>query len=165
MPEVICNASPLLYLHRLGALEWLHSLFSEVWVPAPVIDELREGLRLGYDVPRPEGIEWIKVVESKPAPAEWLVFDLGSGELAVLTLALEHRDRVVLLDDGLARRIGQAAGLTVWGTLRILLQAKERGLTSSVAPLLEALAEAGMWMSEEIRQRVLVLAREDLGRV
>lgn len=120
MPEVICNASPLLYLHRLGALEWLHSLFSEVWVPAAVI--------------------------------------------AVLTLALEHRDRIVLLDDGLARRISHAAGLTVWGTLRVLLQAKERGFISSIAPLLDALAKAGMWMSEDIRQRVLTLAGEDLGR-
>ncbi len=77
-----------------------------------------------------------------------------------MALALENPDRIVLLDDALARRIGQAAGLTVWGTLKVLLEAKTKGLTDSVAPYLDQLAAAGMWMSQEIRERVLSLAGE-----
>jgi predicted nucleic acid-binding protein len=90
------------------------------------------------------------------------VFDLGAGELAALALGLEHRDRVILLDDALARRIGQAAGLTVWGTLKVLLEAKSAGLTDSVAPLLGELDKAGLWMTADIRQRVLSLAGENV---
>ncbi len=58
------------------------------------------------------------------------------------------------------RRTAQAAGLTVWGTLKVLLEAKSQGLTESIAPLLDRLNDAGMWLSEAIRQRVLVLANE-----
>jgi predicted nucleic acid-binding protein len=160
VPSAISNTSPLLYLHRIGALDWLPKLFSDFWVPQAVVEELREGRTKGHDAPRPEGTEWIQIVEPRVVPSEWLVFDLGPGELAALALGLEHRDRIILLDDAMARRIGQAAGLTVWGTLRVLLEAKSAGLTSSVAPLLEELEGAGMWMSQDIRQRVLSLAGE-----
>jgi len=94
-------------------------------------------------------------------PSEWLTLDLGTGELEAMALALENPSRVILLDDALARRIARAAGLDVWGTLRILLEAKSRKLTESIEPLVNRLAETGMWISDEVRQRVLVLAGEE----
>lgn len=77
-----------------------------------------------------------------------------------MALALEHSDRVVLLDDALARQVAQAAGLEVWGTLRILLEAKSQGITESIQPLVNRLGDAGMWISDDIRRRVLALADE-----
>jgi len=76
------------------------------------------------------------------------------------SLALENPERVVLLDDTLARQIAQAAGLEVWGTLRVILEAKARGLTESVKPVVKRLAEAGMWISDDIQRRVFALAGE-----
>jgi hypothetical protein len=93
-------------------------------------------------------------------PSAWLALDLGAGELAAMALALEHPEKVVLLDDTLARRIAQAAGLQVWGTLKILLEAKSQGLTEAIRPWVDRLGDAGMWLSEDIRQRVLALANE-----
>ncbi len=43
---------------------------------------------------------------------------------------------------------------------KILLEAKTRGLTDSVAPLIDHLRASGMWISEEVRERVLALADE-----
>jgi predicted nucleic acid-binding protein len=160
VPSAVTNTSPLLYLYRIGALGWLRSLFSSVWVPQAVVEELQEGRQKGHDVPRPESIEGLEIIAPRTVPSEWLVFDLGAGELAALTLGLEHRERIVLLDDAVARRIGQAAGLNVWGTLKVLLEAKAAGLTGSIAPLLVKLKQAGLWMSEDVRQRVLSLAGE-----
>jgi len=42
MPNAISNTSPLLYLYRIGAIEWLSQLFKEFWIPAAVFDELKE---------------------------------------------------------------------------------------------------------------------------
>lgn len=159
--EVISNTSPVLYLHRIGKLDWLSELFSAVWIPEAVREELREGLRRGYDVPNLDRLEWARIVAPQSVPSAWLTLDLGAGELAALALALEHPDRVVLLDDELARRIGQAAGLTVWGTLRVLLAAKDGGLTPAIAPHLTRLEESGMWISGSLRRRVLALAEEE----
>jgi len=77
-----------------------------------------------------------------------------------MAMALEHPARIVLLDDALARRIAQAAGLEVWGTLKILLEAKSQGITESVAPLIDRLKKSGMWISDGVRQRILRLASE-----
>jgi len=82
------------------------------------------------------------------------------GKLSAMALALENPKQVVLLDDALARRIAQAAGLEVWGTLRVLLEGKSQGLIQSIEPLVNRLQGAGMWISIDIRQRVLALAGE-----
>jgi predicted nucleic acid-binding protein len=158
--EAISNTSPLLYLYRIDALEWLPALFDEIWVPSAVVDELSEGRRRGYDVPVPSGYAWLKVVDPTSVPSEWLSRDLGIGELSTMALALENPSRVVLLDDALAREVAQAAGLEVWGTLRILLEAKEQGITEAIKPTIDRLQSACMWVSEAIRRRVLALAGE-----
>lgn len=51
MPEAISNTSPLVYLYRIGVIDWLPQLFAEVWMPTSVSDELKEGQQRGYDVP------------------------------------------------------------------------------------------------------------------
>ena len=153
MPDAISNTSPLLYLYRAAALEWLPQLFKEIWVPNAVVLELQEGRRRGYDVPDLQAYKLLQVVEPRALPSEWLTLDLGAGELAAITLALEDPGRIVLLDDALARRIARAAELRVWGTLKILLEAKAQGLTGSIEPLIERLKNTGMWISDEVRWR------------
>lgn len=160
MAEVISNTSPLLYLYRVHAIDLLPALFDEVWTPSAVLQELSAGRERGYDVPDPASYPWLQVVDPRSAPSEWLAADLGRGELAVLSLALEHPDRTVLLDDALARRVAEAAGLTVWGTLKVLLTGKSRGLVESIAPMVDRLEGAGMRISSSVRRRVLILAGE-----
>ncbi len=160
MPEAITNTSPLIYLHRVQALEWLPQLFDDIWTPQAVVEELSEGLRRRADSPDPSEAAWLRVVEPTSHPSEWLSSDLGPGELAAITLALEHPSRILIVDDGLARRTAQSAGLQVWGTLRVVLEAKAQGLTERVAPVVDRLAESGLWFSGEIRRRILRLAGE-----
>jgi predicted nucleic acid-binding protein len=114
MLKAVSNTSPLLYLYRIGGIEWLPKLFDEVWTPEAVKNELLAGRSKGYDVPNPDDHSWLSVVNPKATPSEWLALDLGVGEIAAMALALENPDRVVLLDDMLARRTAQVAGLQVW---------------------------------------------------
>lgn len=160
MPEAIVNTSPLVYLYRIGALDWLHRLFDEVWVPLAVVQELEEGRQKGHQVPQVTGYTWLRVVKPQTVISEWLATDLGPGEVSVIALGLENPGRIVLLDDARARRIATAAGLQVWGTLRVILEAKASGLIDRVAPVVDQLRESGMWISEDIRRRILVLAGE-----
>jgi predicted nucleic acid-binding protein len=163
MPEAISNTSPLLYLHRVEVMHWLPKLFSEVWVPQQVFHELQQGREKGHDVPDPAAHGWLRQVDPLNMPSEWLALDLGAGELAAMSLALEHPSKILLLDDRLARQTAKAAGLNVWGTLRILLEAKRHGLTERVEPLITRLSQTGMWFSTELRQRILALAGENDG--
>jgi len=160
MHNAISNTSPLLYLYRIKALEWLPNLFGEVRIPGAVVFELHEGRLRGYDVPIPADYGWIKVVEPKILPSEWFAVDLGAGEIAAMSLAMDCPETIILLDDALARRTAKAAGLNVWGTLRILLEAKANGIIDSIKPQLNQVSKAGLWISEEIAKRVLALAGE-----
>ena len=160
MFKAISNTSPLLYLYRIGAIDWLPKLFDEVWTPEAVCNELRNGRSKGYDVPNPDDYAWLNVVNPKAMPSEWLALDLGVGEIAAMALALENPSRIVLLDDMLARRTAQVAGLQVWGTLKVLLEAKSQGLVDPIEPHITKLSEAGMWVSSDVRQRILRLAGE-----
>ena len=160
MTKVISNTSPLLYLYRIGAIKWLPKLFDEIWTPDAVKSELLAGRGKGYDVPNPTDFTWLQIINPKSMPSEWLTLDLGAGELAAMALALENPKYVVLLDDMLARRTAQAAGLQVWGTLKVLLEAKSQGLVDKVEPYVTGLNNAGMWVSAEVKHRILILAGE-----
>ncbi|MCL4507793.1 MAG: DUF3368 domain-containing protein [Chloroflexi bacterium] len=160
MPDCISNTSPLFYLHRVGVLEWLPKLFGDIWVPQAVCDELLAGRKSGYDTPSPGNYVWIRVVNPRAMPSEWLSLDLGLGELAAMALAIENPTRIILLDDALARRTAQVAGLTVWGTLKVLLEAKTNGLTDRISPYIDLLISSGMWLSDDILKRILTLAHE-----
>jgi predicted nucleic acid-binding protein len=147
-------------LYRIEAIDWLAKLFDEVWTPDAVKDELLAGRSKGYDVPNPADYPWLRIVNPKSMLSEWLALDLGAGEIAAMALALENSSHIILLDDGLARRTAQVAGLQVWGTLKVLLEAKSQGLVDKIAPYVSNLSEAGMWVSAEVKQRILVLAGE-----
>ncbi|QCQ21918.1 DUF3368 domain-containing protein [Desulfoglaeba alkanexedens] len=160
MLKAVSNTSPLLYLFRIGGLEWLPQLFDEVWMPEAVKNELQAGRSKGYDVPNPDDYSWLNVVNPESTPSEWLALDLGVGEIAAMALALENPDRIVLLDDMLARRTAQVAGLQVWGTLKVLLEAKSHGIIEKVQPYVLKMSDVGMWISAEMKERILKLARE-----
>jgi predicted nucleic acid-binding protein len=93
-------------------------------------------------------------------PNEWLSIDLGKGESATIALALENSGYIILLDDYLARRIAKAAGLTVWGTLRVLFEAKKPGLIPLIKPIVTKLQNSGMWLSDDLIKRILSLVGE-----
>ena len=160
MLKAISNTSPLLYLYRIGVINWLPKLFDEVWTPEAVKEELLTGQSRGYDVPSPDDYPWLRVVNPNSMPSEWLALDLGVGEIAAMALALENPTRIVLLDDMLARRTAQVAGLQVWGTLKLLLEAKSIGLVDKIEPCITSLTESGMWISTEVKQRILKVAGE-----
>jgi uncharacterized protein len=107
LPEVICNTSPLQYLHQIGQLDLLPRLVHRILAPPAVAAELAEGRRLGLDLPIPETLPWVELSRPRSEAVLRLATDLGSGETAVLALALERSDPVVILDDALARRHAQ----------------------------------------------------------
>lgn len=120
MPEVVCNTSPLQYLHQIGQLRILPALAGSI------ID-----------------LNWIQIRAPISVKAASLIADLGPGESQVLMLALEMPGSIALLDDGLARRVAIARGIPIKGTLGLLLDAKRAGHITVVKPSLDKLQDLG----------------------
>jgi predicted nucleic acid-binding protein len=161
MTKAACSTSPIIYLYRIGALEWLPELFSEIWMPSCVLDDLLQARFIGYDVPSPFDLPWVQYQDPQlTIPAAWLALDLSSGEVAAMSLAFENQDCLVLLDEPMGRRAAGLIGLKYWGTLKVLLEAKKRGLAESISPYVDRLGKTGLWMPEEAHRRILALAGE-----
>ncbi len=135
MPEIICNTSPLQYLHQIGQLSIIPAIVGSIIVPPAVLVELDVGITKGLDLPKPENLKWVRIQAPISAKAASLITDLGPGESQVLMLALEMPGSVALLDDALARRVAIAKGIPIKGTLGLLLDAKNEGYLTSTAGL------------------------------
>ncbi len=116
MREVVTNTSPLLYLHQLGAIALLGTLYPKVLVPRSVVEELDAGRGAGHDVPNVASLVWAEVVSSPTLALLALATDLGKGEAEAIAVAHE-RNALLILDDALARRHANLIGVTVTGTL------------------------------------------------
>jgi len=155
LSEIICNTSPIQYLHQIGAMSLLSSLVGHLTVPQAVVGELAEGRRMGIDLPDVTTEDWITVRRPTSEPALPLVSELGPGETEVLMLALEAPEAIVILDDGLARWVAEKIGVRLTGTLGVLRDAKKAGLIPAVKPFLDQLQERGFHLAAKTRIAVL----------
>ena len=160
MSKLVCNTSPLQYLHQLELLSLLRDLAEEVLVPEAVVAELEAGSAMGVNVPRVEDVGWLSVQRPKSLSVLPLVTDLGKGEIEVLALTLEKPGHVSVLDDKLARNFAQALGIPFTGTLGLLLDAKRSQRIEAVSPVIDKLKALGFRVSSSTVQTMLRLADE-----
>lgn len=148
MTSIISDSTCLIGLERIDALELLPSLFNEIVIPQAVQYEF------GVSLP------WLHVeFPENQAFVASLKLLIDDGEAEAIALAYEKQWRVVL-DDQHARKVAARLGVTMIGTVGILLQAKRRGLIQLVKPLIEQLAERSFRLSDELKQEALSIAGE-----
>ena len=156
---IISNNSPLVSLWGLNLLSLFRDLYTEVWIPREVE---REFLRTKKEV-RQQALNdapWIKTVDLTDPQNAAVYEGLDDGEAEVLALANEHKTSFVIIDEKKARQEAKRVGLIVKGTAGILLEAKEEGLIDAIKPLLMALRNNGMRMSDSLIDFVLREAGE-----
>lgn len=160
LSSLICNTSPIQYLHQLGLLDALAELSSQVIVPPAVVNELEVGLQHNVDLPIIKDLTWFSIQSPISTIATPLIPDLGSGETEVLMLGLELKDVILVLDDSLARKTAQLLQLKFTGTLGVLLDAKKANLISNITPHLNRLQTLGFRLAPHTYQMILKLAEE-----
>lgn len=161
MPDtVICDTSPLLYLHQVECLELLEKLYGEVTIPYSVAEELKEGGMQGVDVPDVHKFGWMKIKRVGVPAQIKLIPDLGKGELEVLAIGLNEKNHKLILDDKLAREIAKLQNLSFTGTAGVLLRSKNEGHLEEVRAILKRLKENGFFLKDELQLEILKLAGE-----
>src|SRR6476660_6714024 len=99
MPEgvVVCNTSPLLYLHQVQQIELLARLYGRVLIPPAVRDELKVGERRGVSVPDLSRLPWLEIQPLQDSTLLPVVVDLGAGESEAIALALSYPGSLLIL--------------------------------------------------------------------
>jgi len=157
---LISNTGPVLALAGAGCLGLLRDLYSSVTVPNAVHDELVQGGKSGLGLSSYLAATWIQV-ESQGRIDPLLLAQLDRGEAAVITIALNKNSQTILIDERKARRIARTIyGLDVFGTLRVLLEAKKAGLIGNVSEILTIMRANGYWIHEKIVEHALRRAGE-----
>lgn len=154
------NASPLIFLSRAGLLDFLQLVAPELIVPAAVATEIQQRGTTDITVQAINQTPWLAVVETPVVPPIIQAWGLGKGESAVLSWAASHPGTEVILDDLAARRCAAALGISVRGTLGLVLIAKQRGLLPAARPVLLQLRQAGMFLSDRVMNQALALVEE-----
>lgn len=160
VPEVVCDTSPLQYLHQAKLIQLLPLMYGGIIVPEAVVAELGRGISLGVSLPDVRGLPWIRVERVCLTPP-LMPADFGAGEREVLTLAAQTADCLALIDDARARHHARLLGIRYTGTLGILLKAKQRGHVAAILPALQMLESLGFFLDPATLAAVLRLANED----
>jgi predicted nucleic acid-binding protein len=146
----VFDASPLILFSQVGYFEMLRDVFSEIFVPTAVALEVAPSLgRL------PTWIDERPVRTTRPLPRK-----LGAGEREAITLATQLAANYVVLDDLPARRVAANLGLTVVGSLGLLVRARDHGLIARVRLIMDQMIARGLFATEQLYQEILTAAGE-----
>lgn len=163
MQKVVSNSSPIIHLAKIGKLSLLREYFNTIMVPESVF---KECVAEGKDRKEVEAIkkaEWIRVAEVQDKKlVKLLQSSLDDGESEAIALSLESGADLILLDDSdaSAREKARIYGLTVTGTLGVLLRAKKDRKISSLKENIIKLRDSGFWVSDFVEERLLEASGE-----
>lgn len=159
---ILSNATPLIYLAKLGKLDILKSLFKEIVIPREVYEEIIAGKKDGFfdalTIEKAVENGWLKIKEFKiERKIEKFAPEIDLGETALINLAKKLKADLILIDDASARTIAESLGFNVKGTLYILLKAYKKKIIykDELKELINQLVFSGFRISQELYIEIL----------
>lgn len=160
MRKVIVNSTPLIALSKVNLLELLEWIYGEITVPEAVFREVTQK----NDLVKKSvlGSDWIHIESIQDTKSKRMYrAKLHEGEVEVMILAQEHTgEHLVIIDDNAARKTAVFLGLTLTGTMGVLIKAKELGFIDAVMPVMKRMEENEIYFSSDLKSRVKRLAKE-----
>ena len=160
---LVANSSPLISLSSAKALMLAQALYQDIYIAEAVYQEIvvaGAGKDGSQDVAAARWINRRAVANAGDVAQLMIINKLERGECETLVLASELNADMVLLDEKPARKVALQQGLTVIGSLGVLLLAKSNGVISEVKPTLDALLKSGMRLDGNLYSEVLRRAGE-----
>ena len=152
MPEIIISdTSCLILLQKIGQLQLLPKLYSQVFVTSLIAKEF--GSDLPDEILIREAID-VNLIRT-------LSQIVDEGEASAIALAFEIEKSILVLDDRKARKLASSLGLKLTGMLGILIKGKKSGILPSVTQILEELKKTDFRISQKIIDRILKEAGEN----
>lgn len=150
---VVSDTSPLNYLVLIHAIDVLPTLFTEIYVPTEVMEELKRSrapeLVKAWAQSPPQ---WLRV--ATPSIAITTSIRLDPGEVQAIALAKELHADAILIDERKGTRVATEHGLNAVGTLTVLEFAAERKLLELGATL-AALRRTTFYITDEYIEAAL----------
>lgn len=159
---IVSDTSILSNFFQIGQLDILRLVFHQLVIPVKVAEELQQLSHFGFDVSWVNNTDWMEI--RQVSHADWvtpLLSTVDAGEAEAIVLAKELQADYILIDDLQGRQVAVQQGLTVIGSLGILLKAKQAGHIPLIRPLMDDLMSiAKAFIAPKLYADVLLLAGE-----
>ena len=147
---IISDTSCFIIITNIGELSLLQKLYGKITTTIEIATEFGEPLP-----------EWVEILSVKSKDTQRLLeMQIDKGESSAIALALEISDSLLILDDIKARKVATQLGLSITGTLGIIIKAKLEGIIPSVIPILNKIKQTDFRLSNEVELQVLKAAME-----
>jgi len=131
---IVSDTTPIISLLKIDKLDLLKKLFGEVLIPNAVYDELITDKRFSAEAEAVIHVSYIKHISvSNPDATRILRLATGldQGESEAIVLTDELKADVLLMDEAKGRTVSKQMGITVMGTIGLLISAYEDHLITS----------------------------------
>jgi predicted nucleic acid-binding protein len=149
--DIVINTGPLIAIVAATEnLNILKGLYNRIIVPFEVSNEILDGGPSGFAVQKFHEAAWLDKLASPSTIGAFLHNMLDPGEASVIQTAIDRGITTVCIDEAAGRRIARLNGLSVTGSIGILIRAKKEGANISIRVMLENMRKHGVWLSQAV---------------
>ncbi|MEW6095355.1 MAG: DUF3368 domain-containing protein [bacterium] len=154
---IVANSTPLINFATIHRLDIIEQLFGKIVIPKAVEMELVEKGERYPTAKELQDATFIEIMEIQNITLyNLLKLNLDEGEAESITLALEQKAELLLLDELAGRAIAQFHNIPFIGSIGCLVKAKSIGIIPKIKPLLDAMCtEARFWIDNDLYQSIL----------
>ena len=152
MPDkpIISDTSCFIILSNIGELELLHKVYGQVATTMEVAAEF------GQDLP-----SWIEIKAARDKHLQQVLeMQIDKGKASAIALAIETQGSTLILDDYKARKIATSLGLSITGTLGVIIKAKLQKVIPTIKPIIDKMKKTNFRLAVEIEKQALKEAGE-----
>ena len=154
---VISDTTPIISLIKIHRLDLLEKLFGEVLIPNAVFRELITNESFSNEAEEVKKSAFLKIspVQNRRSIAILqAISGLDDGESEAIVLADEKKSDVLIIDERKGRMVAQKLGITITGTVGVLVQANNEGMITKdeAESCLEFLRQSNIRLSEKLVQ-------------
>lgn len=151
MPKtIISDTSCFIVLGNIGELDLLQKTYGQIITTFEIASEYGQNLPQWVEVKTPSDTYRQKILE----------IQLDKGEASAIALAIEIPESIVIIDDYKARKLAEKLGLTITGTIGVIIKAKLHGIIPFIKPYLDKIRKTNFYISDELYLKALQEANE-----
>lgn len=159
---VISDTTPIITLSKIKRLDLLQKLFKNILIPQAVYSELTSNVQFQNEADAINDAKYIQVVDVYDVKAVELLrratgLDLGESEAIIFTD--NCKAELLLIDEVKGRKVAKQMGLSVMGTLGILMAAYNEKFISSdeIKEYIIVMKKVGRHISDKLYAQLIDL--------
>ena len=148
---IVSDTSCIGYLIQVNLLNLLQIIYGEIIIPDAVNEEIFQLENRGYNLTEFKNADWIKICHTNNlSNVNDYKYILDKGELEAISLAIELKADLLIIDEKLGRIVATNIGFDITGLVGILITAKNKNLIISIKEVLDKVILLGCRISKNL---------------